>query len=41
MTTGDILKAVAETMPVWRDTVVAVLALVVIGCIWFYVEVIE
>jgi hypothetical protein len=35
---SEILYAAANYLPVWRDSAVALLALVVIGCLWLYVS---
>ncbi len=37
-TVGDMLQIAAQWLPVWRDAVVAFLALVVIVCLWVYVS---
>lgn len=35
---ADLGPVAAASLPIWRDAVVAVLALVVVGCLWFYAE---
>ena len=32
----DIAQTAAGTLPIWRDSLVMVLACVVIGCLWFF-----
>lgn len=38
---GGFLELAAEYLPVWRDMAVALLALMVIGCLWFYAAVLD
>ena len=38
---GEALQAAAASLPIWRDTVVAALAGIVIGCLWLYATLIE
>jgi hypothetical protein len=33
---GEALQAAAASLPIWRDTVVAGLAAIVIGALWLY-----
>lgn len=37
----DFLGIAAATLPVWRDSVVAALAGIVIGAIWLYVSLVD
>ena len=37
----DVLYLAADTLPVWRDSAVVLLAGVVIACLWFYASAIE
>ena len=38
---GDAIIAAAASLPVWRDTVVAALAGIVIGALWLYATLME
>lgn len=38
MTLGEFLSAVADTLPIWRDTAIVVLGLIAIGALWLFAE---
>jgi len=35
---SGLLYTLADTMPLWRNSAIGLLALVVIGCVWLYVQ---
>ena len=38
---SDLLNIAAATLPVWRDSVIAVLAFIVIGCLFIAAQVFD
>lgn len=38
---AELAVAAGNTLPIWRDSAIALLAAVVIGCVWVYVEAID
>ena len=38
---SELVVIASATLPVWRDAAIVVLAGIVIGCIWLYVEALD